>query len=329
MELKIGQIYKVKRSDYPGEVFLYEKTSGDSRLLAVSVFKNQDPKIVRSVLNTLNHSFFGDYPVPLQSTAMAERLAGVNLNFSKLKVPKNEMSATLIEINGRVIHVASRGNTGVWLIRDGDFEHINSGDTDESPELFSNFASGEISEGDSLLITSKSLFNFISIKQIVEIISKHGAQEACNEILKIIKPLVAADEGVVAFLINAGNRKRVGKFKLPALNFRITKKSLVLVSALLFLAFTVYMVGKTISGARNLSFARAEYLKLERIDDALNQGESAFIYENYDRLEEALTQARQQLNSVDAEKLSIDGQKEWLELEKRYTDLKQNFDKKR
>ncbi|OGE86044.1 MAG: hypothetical protein A3J48_03365 [Candidatus Doudnabacteria bacterium RIFCSPHIGHO2_02_FULL_46_11] len=344
--ISLGQLYKVKRQKFGGDVLLYDSTDYESgaRIFIVAQVKNMEDKNEAQIFfRKLVSAFSAALPQPLQETTANERMARVNfelrnaLNEGSLKSLLG-VSFALVEINNSSIAAATRGETLVCLARGQKLLNIsNGGESAEQSKIISSFVSGKLQAGDTIVISLKSLFNFISTDQLTTILRNNPAQEGCDKILASVRGLVNDKQALAALIVSMGKTAQIYEAKkLPTkllmpggfrqfignLNPKFVR---VFSIALIFVIFTGILISQNVSSEIE---ARQNYEAVRAFDlirENLSQAETAIIFRDTNRAEalladsETLLAESYNLDSEDAAQAAVwkNLQKRWQELNKR------------
>jgi hypothetical protein len=162
--------------------------------------------VVESVFDQLTEKFFAEYPAPLQSTAMEERVAAVNLEcgaiLEQLLGDRIAFDCVLVEINSNTLSVACVGNAVALLFHHKEISTLDAGEEKiDLKKLFPSFLTGEINEGDKIVITSKAIFNIVSTDQLAAIVFKYDPLQARRRIAAIVEATLPPDESFFALLL--------------------------------------------------------------------------------------------------------------------------------
>lgn len=104
--------------------------------------------------------------------------------------------------------LANSGHTSAWLKRKNTLNEILSPDKTETHPLktFLNFSSGRMIEGDNLILTTSTLFNYVSVELFSKTLGSHSLPEACARISDILKASAKSDEGFAVFMLNLSRK---------------------------------------------------------------------------------------------------------------------------
>src|SRR5690606_6928490 len=115
-------------------------------------------------------------------------------------------SCVLVELDKNLCSATSAGNAFIYLTRNKKIIQLTTASGPIKPDsIFDDFTSGTIRAKDNLIITSRSLFNYISIDQLTKVLTKQTGQNAANTLLENVKSMVKIDEPIVGMIISVSN----------------------------------------------------------------------------------------------------------------------------
>ncbi|KKQ74498.1 MAG: hypothetical protein US94_C0003G0016 [Berkelbacteria bacterium GW2011_GWB1_38_5] len=101
------------------------------------------------------------------------------------------LNGILAVIAGNNFHLSPTGKVEGYIFRDGKINHLTYGlqDSGEPHPLktFSNVVSGELKSHDKILLTTKELFNHLSLESVRQIISINNPSMAAQQISKLLR----------------------------------------------------------------------------------------------------------------------------------------------
>lgn len=114
-------------------------------------------------------------------------------------------------------YLANTGYTSAWLKRKNSLNEILSPDKAQTHPLktFTNFSSGRLIDGDNLVLTSSSLFNYVSVELFSKTLNSNNLIEACAKISDILKASARSDEGFAAFMLSLVYKTSEASVSLP------------------------------------------------------------------------------------------------------------------
>jgi len=252
-KLKKGLVFK--SFYFQGET-KEEKTLGD--LFIVIELSNSlscDSKILNDLSNSIKKEFFSESTEDSKQ-ALGEALKKGNSFLKELSDNGNvrwlgNLNFTAIVIRDFSIYFSKTGNIRLVLLRGSDYHDIGenlefqqpSGDQQFYP--FSNIASGQLSDGDKIIILTQDIFDFFHTN-LAEKIIKYSVltPKIITKILKEKKEEMKQVSGIF-FLIfinqTRGQKLPFLKIKLPSIKI---KKEIRLIIALIIILLLSYLIFK-------------------------------------------------------------------------------------
>lgn len=104
--------------------------------------------------------------------------------------------------------LANTGYTSAWLKRKNNLNEILSPDKSKIHPLrtFVNFSSGKMMENDHLILTTSSLFNYVSVELFSRTLNSSSLQDSCNKISDILKSSARPEEGFAVFMLQLAKK---------------------------------------------------------------------------------------------------------------------------
>jgi hypothetical protein len=110
-------------------------------------------------------------------------------------------------------YLANTGHTCAWLKRKNDLnEVLNSDKTETHPlKTFTNFSSGRMLDGDSLILATSSIFNYVSLELFSKTLNSYSLDECCTKISSILKSSAKSEEGFAVFMLSLSKKAATAK----------------------------------------------------------------------------------------------------------------------
>lgn len=252
-KLKKGLIFK--SFYFQGEI-KEEKTLGD--LFIVTELSNSlscDSKILNDLSSVIKKEFFS------QSTedpkqALGEALKKGNSFLKELSNKGNvrwlgNLNFTAVVVKNFSVYFSKTGNIRLILLRNSDYHDIGENlefqqsSNDQPLHPFSNIASGELSNGDKIIILTQNIFEFFHTNLAEKIIkSSVLTPKIITKILKEKKEEMKLISGIFFLIfINQAHGKKLPflKIKLPSIKI---KKEIGLIIALILILLLSYLIFK-------------------------------------------------------------------------------------
>lgn len=212
LETQINQIFiNPTESRRVSFILFEEKLSANQHLYFIAELKDIQKKTELNDLSKISEliidSFRGNKKTA--GEAMFENtLAEINHKLGEFahkgrKSWLGKFSALIALRNDKDIYLANTGHTSAWLKRKNNLNEILSPDKAETHPLktFLNFSSGRLAENDYLVLTTTSLFNYISVELFSRTLNSYNLQDSCAKISEILKSSARSDEGFAVFML--------------------------------------------------------------------------------------------------------------------------------
>ena len=190
---------------------LYEKYGEKSGEVFVNLEIQNNPanseEIGEAVFSLFQEEFFVN--IEEEPYARFERaLKSVNDGLAKFKEQKvsgyiGNLNIVICAYVSGVLYLSQSGDAEAYLSRKRYLSVVTEGLADEkSDEVFSNIASGEVEEGDSVLISSSRLLRYVSKNDLAKIMSVADSAEALTELKESISTEMLGKVGLTAIAVN-------------------------------------------------------------------------------------------------------------------------------
>lgn len=122
----------------------------------------------------------------------------------------NGILVAIVEDN---LHLSPTGKSEAYIFREGKINHLTHGLTDTTElhplKIFTNIVSGQLKPHDKILVTNKTLFNFLSLESVRQIIILNTPAVAALEISKLLRK--AKTRNVNLIIINLLSKEESSK----------------------------------------------------------------------------------------------------------------------
>jgi hypothetical protein len=213
LETEINQIYLTDPESKKISLILHEERLRDPLHLFVileltDIKKKTETNELKKISEAILSCFRENQkmaPANLFESALArinDSLASIAHKGSKAWLGK--LSALIALKSDSEIFVANNGQTAAWLKRKSDLSQILTPDKkgEEPLKIFQNFAHGRIREQDGLIITTTSLFNFISLELLTKLLGRNDLADAAKEVSSILQESGGSNNAFAAFFLN-------------------------------------------------------------------------------------------------------------------------------
>jgi hypothetical protein len=212
LETQINQIFLSPADSKKLSLILYEeKISNTHQLFLIAELKGIQRRTEVNDLGKISEIIIESFKTKskLPTEAMFENtLAEINQKLADFahkgrKSWLGKFSALIAIKSDRDFYLANTGLTCAWLKRKNELNEILEPEKNriEPLKTFVNFSSGRLIDEDSLILSTSSLFNYISLELFSKTLNSNSLQEACTKISQIIKGSAKSDEGFAAFML--------------------------------------------------------------------------------------------------------------------------------
>ncbi|MBI4050322.1 MAG: hypothetical protein HY398_02635 [Candidatus Doudnabacteria bacterium] len=235
LKTEVGQIYLTHPRDH-NYTALYEEalTRGGETLELFAVLEVDEPaaltpakrleyeKLAQILVQTLKKTYI---TAPLLDGEAFERaLAAVNAALARLARGSRagwlaRLHVALAALHKNELSVASAGQAQVFLLRGDELTVLNEGlsETRINPvKIFGNYASGRLTAGDRVMVSTNQLMNYLSIERIREFLAEDELGEACHEIIAALADVKTAGFATFIFEMTGPRAAKVPVESLPA-----------------------------------------------------------------------------------------------------------------
>ncbi|MDP4001270.1 MAG: hypothetical protein Q8P83_03445 [bacterium] len=215
LETQINQIYFLGPETKKISIILYdEKLSSSTQLFLLAELDNMQrktqatdlKKISEIILDTFrnNKRLAGDALFETSLSQINEQLGDLAHKGRKSWLGKFSCGITL-KCSGQ-IYLANTGQISSWLRRNTELLEILAAEEIvlQPLKIFQNFTQGKIKEGDDLILTTSSVFNYVSFELFKNILKDTNLEQSCLQISKILQDSAGQDEGFAAFMLRFG-----------------------------------------------------------------------------------------------------------------------------
>lgn len=117
-------------------------------------------------------------------------LAAINAALGKLGTKGKinwygQLHAALAAYAGSELCLSTTGGALVYLERGGNFSLLSEGLSEEARaiKIFSNYSAGRLMKKDRIILSTKALFNYLSLDKLREVLHEQSLDEICQEII--------------------------------------------------------------------------------------------------------------------------------------------------
>jgi hypothetical protein len=213
LETQINQIFLSPTESKKLSLILFEeKISTTHQLFLIAELRDIQRKTELNDLGKISEIIIESFKANRKlsgETMFESTLADINNKLGEFahkgrKSWLGKFSALVSVKSDKDFFLANTGHTSAWLKRKNTLNEILSQDKAETHPLktFLNFSSGRLMEGDNLILTTSSIFNYISVELFSKTLSSNSLPESCAKISHILKSSAKSDEGFAVFMLD-------------------------------------------------------------------------------------------------------------------------------
>ncbi len=119
-----------------------------------------------------------------------------------------KFSALVAIKSERDLYMANSGHTCAWLKRKNSLNEVLGQDKTEVHPLktFLNFSSGRLTDGDSVIMATSAIFNYVSVELFSKTLNSNPLDVCCDKISEILKSSAKSDEGFAVFMVGMAKK---------------------------------------------------------------------------------------------------------------------------
>jgi hypothetical protein len=211
---------------------------------------SKDKKVLEDLSNIIKEDFFSD-PHKTPAEGLKSALKKGNQFLEELSLQGNvrwlgNLSIAVIAIKDFDIHFSKAGNVKLLLLRSGEYHDIGENlefqkqSPDKSTQIFSNIASGNLTDRDRIFILTQDIFEFFHLRLASRISDLPIATpKIISAFLKENKNEMKEYSG--AMLVITINRKEVKKHWFRFLKSPLGRKIALIVSLIIILLLSCWI----------------------------------------------------------------------------------------
>lgn len=217
LETQINQIFLSPKETRKLSLILFEeKLSATHHLYLIAELRDIQKKTELNDLSRISEmiieSFKSQKKLPAEAMFEAT-LANINNQLAEFahkgrKSWLGKFSALIALKVDKDFYSANTGYTSAWLKRKNTLNEILGPDKAEVHPLktFLNFSSGRLTDGDNLILSTSSLFNYVSVELFSKTLNSNTLSDSCSKISEILKSSAKSDEGFAVFMLSLVKR---------------------------------------------------------------------------------------------------------------------------
>jgi hypothetical protein len=159
----------------------------------------------------------------LDQDTFEKSLAAINIALSRI-ISRGRvnwfgrLNAVACAFRQNQLAVSATGNALSYLVRKNDWTALSEGLTEEAVrplKIFSNYSSGRLISGDRVILSTKQLFNYLSLDRLREFFAEDTLEETCHEAINALADI--KNTSFAAFIFEIGSGVAVPKAEKPKL----------------------------------------------------------------------------------------------------------------
>jgi hypothetical protein len=214
LETQINQIYLVNPEGKKTSLVLHEEQINPSLNLYVlaelfGLQKKSESADLKRISEIIMQSFLANKKLPAE-TLFETSLSTINQNLADLahggrKSWVGKFSCLIcVRAADNSIYLANDGQVSAWLRRKSELMEILPAEKRGNHPLktFNNFTQGKLVDGDDLILTTASIFNYVSFALFQKILNQYPLDIAAQEISKILQDSMGTDQAFCSFFLH-------------------------------------------------------------------------------------------------------------------------------
>ncbi len=148
-------------------------------------FEHENTKIGKMILDIIKKAFQSKFFIEEEietEIKFENTLKEININineyFKDENIEKKNLNVIISVMNDGVLYLTQTGNAEAYLIRKGKLNVISDANTNKT-DIFESVATGDLNDGDTLILSTSRLLRFLSNSQLISIF-KGDTEEAMN-----------------------------------------------------------------------------------------------------------------------------------------------------
>ncbi|MDP3741383.1 MAG: hypothetical protein Q8R08_03610 [bacterium] len=170
------------------QLFAAMEIAESSRTNQIKNRKLEYEALTRAIVGAFKKTYVS--AVEINEDTFERSLAAINATLGKLGAKGKvnwfgKLNVSLGAFCDNELCLSSTGNAVVYLIRGKNASLLSEGLADDSMavKIFSNYGAGKLRIGDRIILSTKQLFNYLSLDKMREILQESDLDEICHEII--------------------------------------------------------------------------------------------------------------------------------------------------
>lgn len=168
------------------------------------LYRKEYEKLSQIIVTTLKKTYVT--APKLDEDIFEKALAAINAALSRV-IGKGKinwfgrMHVALAALWNNQLAISATGNALVYLVRKNDWTLLSENLTETAArpvKIFSNFSSGKLASGDRVILSTKQLFNYLSLDRLREFFGEQTLAETCQEAIAAVSEV--KDTGFATFI---------------------------------------------------------------------------------------------------------------------------------
>ncbi len=189
------------------ELFAVLEISGSTGNL-IKQRKVEYEKLFQILVSAFKRSYVAS--PSLQDDTFEKALAAINAALSRLMSKGRvdwygKLNAAVGVLWQNQLMVSTTGNAIIYLVRNREWILLSEGLSQETRpvKIFTNYASGRVASADQVILSSKQLFNYLSLDRLREFLGEDSLAETCQEIIKALLDIKTTGFATFIFEVNS------------------------------------------------------------------------------------------------------------------------------
>lgn len=183
---------EVIRNDQPVSLFCIVEIRGDKKFQTAKK-REEFEKIAKSMVSNLRQTYLAEDII--SEDTFEKALSSLNNTLSNLArhgvvAWYKHLNALVAAVTGNNLMISMTGSMSALLLRRNEFSQIcpdNPAHTPHPLKTFPDFSTGELAEGDYLVLSAKSLYNYLSLERLRRLLRDEGLAASSKKIINTLK----------------------------------------------------------------------------------------------------------------------------------------------
>ncbi|MDP2932659.1 MAG: hypothetical protein Q8N81_00835 [bacterium] len=183
---------EVMRNDQPVSLFCIVEIRGDKKFQTAKK-REEFEKITKSMVSNLKQTYLAEEII--SEDTFEKALSSLNNTLSNLArhgvvAWYKHLNALVAAVAGDNLMISMTGSMSALLLRHNEFSQICPDNPTHTPhplKTFPDFSTGELAEGDYIVLSAKSLYNYLSLERLRRLLRDEGLASSSKKIINTLK----------------------------------------------------------------------------------------------------------------------------------------------